>query len=165
MTHPHRDSRQLRTHAAPERVSAAFAEPAHLAGWFADEARGEAVPGGTLTLVFNKFGMELPHRVLEVEPGRKLALEGYGPGGVPFRQKISIRIEAGETLLELVHSGVAERKPGWEDEFEVSATSLRDSAMTWSSRPSGWAPVVGPSPSGSRVGRTTLRPVNRWRGG
>ena len=111
------DHRTLRTTASPEQVWRAWAEPAHVARWFSDAARGEPVAGGELVHVFDRFGLELPYRVLEAEPGRRLVLEGMSPMGVAFRQEVRIEREGGETVLHLVHSGFGS-DAGWEDEVE-----------------------------------------------
>lgn len=111
------DHRELRTTAEPEKVWRAWAEPEILQGWFPDEARGEAVPGGEIVHVWKGMGFEMPHRVLEVEPGRRLLLEATAPGGIFFRQEIRVRREGGETVLELIHSGFA-GDASWDDEYE-----------------------------------------------
>lgn len=111
------DRRQLRTRATVEQAWSAWAEPEIIAQWFADRAHGEAVEGGTLTHVFETFGMEVEHRVVEVVPGERLVLEAVGPSGVPFRQQIHVRRDGGTTLVDLVHSGFGDDAP-WGDEFE-----------------------------------------------
>lgn len=112
-----RDHREIRLQAPVERVWKCWAEPEHIAGWFADRAGGTAEPGGTLTHYFDAFGMELPHEVLEVEPGERLVLQGRAPTGVAFRQEIRVRRQEGKTVLELIHSGFDEGAD-WEDEYE-----------------------------------------------
>lgn len=114
------DRRTLRTRATPEEMYRAWADPDILAGWFADRARGEAKPGGEIVHVFDSFGMEISHRVLEADPPHRIVLEGQSPAGEPFRQEIHIQQQGGETLLELVHSGfgepLSENQADWDDE-------------------------------------------------
>ena len=111
------DTRTLRTTATPQQVFEAWADPELLAQWFPEAARGEAVPGGTMTYVFSKFGIEMVHQVVEVVPGERLVLDGKNPAGLPFRQEIAIRREGGETVLELVHSGFDDGAD-WGDDYE-----------------------------------------------
>ena len=111
------DRRILRTTATPQQAWDAWAKPENIAQWFADKAHGEAVAGGTITHVFEKFGMELPHKVIEAVPGERLVLEGMGPGGLPFRQQVLVRRDGGETVIELVHSGFDDAAD-WGDEYE-----------------------------------------------
>jgi uncharacterized protein YndB with AHSA1/START domain len=100
-----RDVRTFRTTAPAEKVWAAWAQPEHISGWFSDDAKGKPVPGDVLTLIFSKFGMEIPQEVVEADPGKLLVLKGYGPGGVPYRQEVRITQAGGETVMELIHSG------------------------------------------------------------
>ena len=111
------DHRELRTTASPQEAWAAWAEPDKIAGWFADQARGEPVPGGKLVHVFSSFGMELEYDVLEAEPGKLLVLRGRSPMGTEFRQQIRIEVEGGETVLHLTHSGFGD-DADWGDEYE-----------------------------------------------
>lgn len=100
------DRRTLTTDADPRRVWEAWARPERLRQWFPDDARGEPEPGGELVHVWTSFGgMEMPHRVLEAEPGRRLLLEAEGPTGRAFRQEILVEREGGATVLQLVHYG------------------------------------------------------------
>lgn len=99
------DRRTLRTTATPMQAWEAWARPAHLSRWFTDDARGEAVAGGELVHVFSRFGIEIPHRVLEAVPGEKLVVDGMSPMGLPFRQQVIVSRDGGETVIELVHSG------------------------------------------------------------
>lgn len=100
------DRRTLTTDAEPQKVWDAWARPERLRQWFPDDARGEPEPGGELVHVWTSFGgMEMPHRVLEAEPGRRLLLEAKGPAGLAFRQEILVEREGGATVLQLVHYG------------------------------------------------------------
>lgn len=117
MTDDKRDVRKLTTTATADQVYAAWADPMHIAAWFADRATGTAEAGGTITHFFDDFGMELPLQVIEAIPGARIVFEGVGPGGVPFRQEIHIRTEGGETTMELVHYGFDEGAD-FGDEFE-----------------------------------------------
>lgn len=100
------DRRILRTTASPMQVWEAWARPEHLRRWFPDDARGQAVPGEEIVHVFERFDLELPHRVLEVDPGWRLLVEGHGPDGDAFLQEVRLERERGQTVLHLVHSGV-----------------------------------------------------------
>ena len=111
------DHREIRTTAGPRQAWAAWAEPDKIAGWFADRARGEPVPGGKLVHVFSSFGMELEYDVLEAEPGKLLVLQGRSPMGFEFRQEIRIEVEDGETVIHLTHSGFGD-DADWGDEYE-----------------------------------------------
>jgi uncharacterized protein YndB with AHSA1/START domain len=111
------DRRAVEIAATPQQVWDAWARPEHIAAWFADAAHGEPVTGGTLTHVFEKFGLEVAHQVVEAVPGERLVLDAVGPGGVPFRQEVHVRRQSGVTVLELVHSGFDDGSD-WSDEFE-----------------------------------------------
>lgn len=112
------DRRTLTTAADPEKVWEAWARPERLRQWFPDDARGAPEPGGELVHVWSSFGgMEMPHRVLAAEPGRRLLLEADGPAGLPFRQEILVEREGGATVLELVHYGF-EDGAGWDGDLE-----------------------------------------------
>jgi uncharacterized protein YndB with AHSA1/START domain len=119
---PWKDERTLRVRATPQQMWEAWARPEHLEGWFPDRARGEAEPGGEIVHVWESFGFEMPHRVLEAEPGRLLVLEGRSPQGLPFRQEIHIEQDGAETVLRLVHSGFGEHAD-WDDEYESGVDS------------------------------------------
>ena len=96
------DERGLRTTATPEQVWEAWANPEHIARWFADSAEGEAVAGKQLVHHFREFG-SCSYKVLESEPPNYLKLEGTML--VPFVQEIRIEKDRGDTLLRLIHSG------------------------------------------------------------
>jgi len=106
----------LRVKAAPRQVWEAWAEPAKIAQWFSDDARGDVRAGGTLTLIFRRFGMEIPYTVVEADPGRKLVLFG-SLGGRSGTLEITIRAEGNETVLELMNSGFREGAD-WDEEYE-----------------------------------------------
>ena len=74
-------------------------------GWFADDARGEAVPGGEIIHVWKAFGMEMSHEVLAAERPHRLVLQAFSPQGIPFTQEMRIERKEGKTVLRLVHSG------------------------------------------------------------
>ena len=104
-----RDEREIRVEAEPARVWAAWAEPAHVARWFADEGHGSLEPGGEIVHVFHGHG-EHRYRVLEVEPERRLVLEGE-MDGIAFRQETVLTYRDGVTVLTLVHSGFGSADP------------------------------------------------------
>jgi uncharacterized protein YndB with AHSA1/START domain len=97
----------IRTSATPEEVWKAWTDPASISRWFTDEARGEAVPGGTLVWVFRGFG-EIPYPVVVAEPPRRLVLAGEIPGRGPFALEILIEHAGGSTTVRLVNSGFRE---------------------------------------------------------
>src|SRR5688500_14128080 len=81
--------------AAPERVWAAWSDPRHPAGWFADRAEGTATPGETVRWIFESFGAAMEYRVMTADPNERLVLAG------PFGNLLEILIEgkAGRTRL------------------------------------------------------------------
>jgi uncharacterized protein YndB with AHSA1/START domain len=118
---PHRsDGRrieaEIRTTATPEEVWKAWTDPAALCGWFADEARGEAKPGGILVWGFRGFG-EMPYSVVVADPPSRLVLGGDIPGRGPFAVEILIHHSAGTTIVRLVNSGFLDG-PEWNEEYE-----------------------------------------------
>lgn len=118
---PHRpDGRrieiEMRTTATPEEVWKAWTDPAAISRWFADEARGEAKPGGTLVWVFRGFG-EVPYPVVVADPPGRLVLAGDIPGRGPFALEILIRRSAGVSIVRLVNSGFLDGAD-WNEEYE-----------------------------------------------
>lgn len=107
----------IRTSASPEEAWKAWADPERIAHWFVDRAKGEPRPGTTFTWFFDKFGYEIPYEVVAAEPNRRFALGGSAPGRGPFLLDITIRTEAGQTVVELVNSGFLEGAE-WDDEYE-----------------------------------------------
>lgn len=103
------DEREIRIPAAPEAVWSAWAEPQHVRRWFSDDAHGRLEPGGELVHEFRGHG-EHNYRVLEVDPPRRLVLDGEMDGRA-FRQVVEIRREGGTTVLRLVHSGFGSQDP------------------------------------------------------
>lgn len=112
-----KDTRTLRVRATPQQLWEAWAEPERLKAWFPDDARGTPEPGGEIVHVWEAFGFEVPHKVIEAEPGRLLVLEAHAPHGVPFRQQIHVEQDGDETVLRLVHSGFGD-DADWGDEYE-----------------------------------------------
>jgi uncharacterized protein YndB with AHSA1/START domain len=96
---------EIRTTASPEIAWQAWADPRQLAKWFVDAARGEAKAGGTITWVWEEFGVEVPYEVRVVEPPRRLVLatpEQVAPPGII---EITIASDAGATVITVVNSG------------------------------------------------------------
>ena len=110
---------EIRTSAPPELAWEAWADPARLAQWFVDDARGEANAGETMTWVWAEFGLEVPYRVLAADAPKRLVLatpEQVAPPGVI---EITIASEGGETVITVVNSG-----------FQTEGT-LDDEALTF----------------------------------
>ncbi|HUF51650.1 MAG TPA: SRPBCC domain-containing protein, partial [Longimicrobiales bacterium] len=108
---------ELRTTASPDEAYAAWADPAGIAAWFVDAARGEAVAGGTMIWEWKDFGIEVPYRVLEADPGWRLVLAGpenVAPAGMI---EITITRDGGTTVLRVVNSGFLDEAV-WDDVFE-----------------------------------------------
>jgi uncharacterized protein YndB with AHSA1/START domain len=106
----------IRIAATPEEVWKAWTDPASISRWFTDDARGEAVPGGTLVWVFRGFG-EMPYPVAVAEPPGRLVLAGEIPGRGPFALEILIQQAGGVTTVRLVNSGFREGAD-FEEEYE-----------------------------------------------
>ena len=103
--------------ASPRQLWNAWADPKRLAQWFPDRAEGQAVEGGTLTWLFDRFGYALPYEVLSAVPGEHLVLTGMIPGRPRFYLEIDIASAGGMTTLTLTNSGFLD-KTGWDDEYE-----------------------------------------------
>ena len=108
---------RMRTHATPEEVYQAWADPEEIARWFVDKARGTAEVGSIFTWIFEKFGYEIPYEVVVAEPGRCFALGGEAPKSGTFLLEVRIEREGGETLVTLVNSGFHDGSE-WDEEFE-----------------------------------------------
>ena len=108
---------EQRTTATPEHVWAAWTDPARIAQWFADRASGEATPGKSITMGFDGFG-EMSYPVLEVVPGERIAFGGELPGRPAYRLEITVRRDAGETVVLLVYSGFLGGEERWDREYE-----------------------------------------------
>jgi uncharacterized protein YndB with AHSA1/START domain len=107
---------EVRIGASPEEVWKAWTDPASISRWFTDDARGEAVAGGTLVWVFRGFG-EMPYPVAVAEPPGRLVLAGEIPGRGPFALEILIEQAGGITTVRLVNSGFHEGAD-FEEEYE-----------------------------------------------
>ena len=107
---------EIRTTATPEEVWKAWTDPAGISSWFTDDARGEAVPGGTVVWVFRGFG-EIPYPVAVAKPPERLVLAGEIPGRGPFALEILIEQTGGLTRVRLVNSGFREGAD-FEEEYE-----------------------------------------------
>ncbi|MGH7606411.1 MAG: SRPBCC family protein, partial [Gemmatimonadales bacterium] len=108
---------EVRTSAAPEAAYAAWADPAKLAQWFVDRARGEAHAGASMTWVWEAFGMEAEYRVLEADPPHRLVLSSSGQTAPPGVIEITIVRARGETVITVVNSGFGEG-PEWDEMYE-----------------------------------------------
>jgi uncharacterized protein YndB with AHSA1/START domain len=107
---------EIRIAATPDEVWKAWTDPASISRWFTDDARGKAVPGGTLVWAFRGFG-EIPYPVAVAEPPARLVLAGETPGRGPFALEIQIEQAGGVTTVRLVNSGFREGAD-FEEEYE-----------------------------------------------
>jgi uncharacterized protein YndB with AHSA1/START domain len=113
---PWSDRREIRTTATPQQAYRAWADPGIVQGWFADEAEGEAKPGGAIIHHFPAFNLSYPMEVVEVEPDHRIVFLMSFPGRPPVTQEIVIRTEAGETVIEMTNSGFGGED--WEGQWE-----------------------------------------------
>lgn len=107
---------RLRLRAAPGEVFALLATAEGRARFWAEAAPDEADPDGGRLIVFRfPDGSRLRSRVLELEPGRRVALEYFGGSRVEF---VLDDAEGGGTELTLTESGLSaadreENAAGW----------------------------------------------------
>ncbi len=95
----------MRTKASGGRVWDAWANPDYLAQWFPDRAEGEAEVGRTMTWKFDRFDMEVNHKVLFAEKGERLVLGPESPAS-PIMVEITIEEVPGETVVRVTNSGL-----------------------------------------------------------
>jgi uncharacterized protein YndB with AHSA1/START domain len=86
---------EIRTTASPDLAWQACADPTQLAKWFVDAARGKAKAGGTITWVWEEFGLEVPYEVREADPPQRLVLATPEQVAPPGLIEITIRIAGG----------------------------------------------------------------------
>jgi uncharacterized protein YndB with AHSA1/START domain len=98
---------ELRTTASADAVWRAWTTPEGLASWFVDRATGRFEAGAEVVWHWDRFGIEARQIVREVRPGERLLLEGETPQGARFTE-VTIRNEAGATVLRVVESGFHE---------------------------------------------------------
>jgi uncharacterized protein YndB with AHSA1/START domain len=108
---------EIRIDASPDEVWSAWADPSLIAQWFVDRAEGWAHKGEVVTWFFDEFGYRVPYNVVESIPGECVALGGELPGRPPFLLEISIRKDAGETVVRLINSGFLEGG-SFDEEYE-----------------------------------------------
>jgi uncharacterized protein YndB with AHSA1/START domain len=113
---PWSDRREIRTTASPEQAYRAWADPRIVQGWFAEEAEGEARPGGAIIHHFPAFNLSYPMEVVEAEPNRRIVFRMSFPGRPPVTQEVVIRTESGETVIEMTNSGFGGED--WEGQWE-----------------------------------------------
>jgi uncharacterized protein YndB with AHSA1/START domain len=95
----------METTAPPEKVWAAWAEAGKISQWFCDSAEGQAVPGSTYTLSFERFNFRVPYDVYEAKPPRLLVLHAAVPGMGEGILEVDIEGEQKQTLVRLTNSG------------------------------------------------------------
>jgi uncharacterized protein YndB with AHSA1/START domain len=141
---------EIRTSATPEEVWKAWTDPASVSRWFTDDARDEAVPGGTLVWAFKGFG-EVPYPVAVAAPPGRLVLAGEIPGRGPFALEILIQRSGGSTTVRLVNSGFRdgaefeEEYEGVRSGWEASLALLRHYLERHQGRPRHASLIVRPS--------------------
>ena len=144
------DEREVRIDAEPERVWQAWAEPEHIARWFADEATGDLEPGAELVHSFRDHG-EHRYRVVEVAAPRRLVLQGE-MDGVAFRQEVRIEREGGATVLRLIHSGFGKSDPdsdivqGIDSGWTLALALFKHYVERWFGRPKATLSLFRPAP-------------------
>lgn len=93
----------------PDRAWEAWADPEKIAGWFVDRAEGDACSvGNVMTWFFDRFGIEMPYRVIESVPGERIV---FGPGSAdmpPFLLEVILTRDGGDTRIRVVNSGFSE---------------------------------------------------------
>lgn len=89
-----------------ERVWEAWADPAEIARWFVDEARGRLDRDDAVTWIWRDFGLEVRSRVARIEPGRRFVLHTPLPdGGVRVLDVELTSAEGGKTRIRVVETG------------------------------------------------------------
>ena len=111
---------EMRTRATPQQAWEAWANPAKIAQWFTDGARGEAKPGAQMTWIFDKFG-EFSYDVVDAIPGQLLVLGGQLPDRPPFLLEVTITRDSGATVIRVVNSGFL-HGGNWDEEYEGVAS-------------------------------------------
>lgn len=110
-------SETIRISAPADRLWQAFADPKKIAGWFVDDAEGKVQNGDLWTWVWKKYGIRAAYRIVEASAPNRLVFEYEGRhGGPPGLIEITIRRDAGYTVLDLVNSGFG-TGPDWDDEY------------------------------------------------
>lgn len=109
---------EFRTTATPGQVYEAWADPEKVAHWFPDKAEGKAVPGETITWIFDKFNYRIPYEVLRAEPGKQFTIRWNPPPGMNAGiLDVTMERTEGVTRVRLVNSGFREGAQ-WNDEYE-----------------------------------------------
>jgi uncharacterized protein YndB with AHSA1/START domain len=95
--------------ASPEDVFYAFTTAQGWRNWMCDSARFEARPGGSYQLAWNS-GWYASGTVREITRPEKVALTWFGMGDPgPTDVTIKLKEKAGQTLVELSHSGFGQK--------------------------------------------------------
>ncbi len=115
---------ELRSAATAEQVWLAWADPAHVTQWFADEAEGRAVAGETLRWRFADHDLDLRYDVLEAIPDRRLVLSRPQKTGPLRVLEIEIDQADGKTRMRMVESGFAEGEAA-EDTYQAALSGWR----------------------------------------
>jgi uncharacterized protein YndB with AHSA1/START domain len=147
--------REIRVDAAPEVVFDVVSDPEHVRQWWADEARYEAVPGGTGRIVLT--GPEgrqvlVAIQVIEAVPHRLFSFRWTHPEGEQANEGNSFLVTfelepVGDgTLLRMTETGFRER--GWE--AAVLEKAYRDHCVGWDHHLSRLAPYVATSTAAGR---------------
>lgn len=99
--------------ARPQQAWQAWTDPRLLAQWFVDRASGEPRVGAEYTWAWEDFDPGVCHKVLEVDPERRIVLTF--PTGEALLE-ITLHKEGGDTVIHLVNSGFRDGAE-WDDEY------------------------------------------------
>lgn len=103
--------------APPDVVWDAWARPEQISRWFTDGAAGEPVPGSVMTWIFDGFGPGIPYTVVDALPGERFSLGFESGDGRSGLIEITLKQEAGSTIVRLVNSGFLEGGD-WDEEYQ-----------------------------------------------
>jgi uncharacterized protein YndB with AHSA1/START domain len=154
--------------APPERVWEAWADPVRLARWFVDQARGRIGESDSVTWIWEEFGLEVEHEVVEVEPGRRFELRARGPGGVRATEVVLVGEGSGTTRVRVMETGFGDMPAeGIESGWQMALTALKVYVEEYYDRGSRTVLVMaqtGAGPDAVRAMHRTEQGLARWLG-